>query len=40
MSKARDLANQVSNLITISTGGSNLDTPQILSASLSNIDLS
>jgi hypothetical protein len=40
MSKARDLANQVSNLITISSGGSNFITPQILSASLSNIDLS
>jgi hypothetical protein len=40
MSKARDLANQVSNLITISTGGSNFVTPEVLSASLSNIDLS
>jgi hypothetical protein len=40
MSKARDLANQVSNLISISSGGSNFITPQILSASLSNIDLS
>jgi hypothetical protein len=40
MSKARDLANQVSNLITISTGGSNFVTPQVLSASIANIDLS
>jgi hypothetical protein len=40
MSKARDLADQVSNLISISSGGSNFITPQILSASLSNIDLS
>jgi hypothetical protein len=39
MSKARDLANQVSNLITISTGGSNFVTPQVLSASIANIDL-
>ena len=39
MSKARDLANQVSNLISISTGGSNFVTPQILSASIANIDL-
>jgi hypothetical protein len=29
MSKARDLANQVSNLISISSGGSNFITPQI-----------
>jgi hypothetical protein len=39
MSKARDLANQVSNLITISTGGSNFVTPQVLSASITNIDV-
>ena len=38
MSKARDLANQVSNLITISTGGSNFVTPQVLSASIANIE--
>jgi hypothetical protein len=40
MSNARNLANQVSNLITISTGGSNFVTPQVLSASIANIDLS
>ena len=39
MSNARNLANQVSNLITISTGGSNFVTPQVLSASIANIDL-
>ena len=38
MSKARDLANQVSNLITISTGGSNFVTPEVLSASIANIE--
>jgi len=38
MSKARDLADQVSNLITISTGGSNFITPEVLSASIANID--
>ncbi len=47
MSRTRDLSKQISNLITISTGGSNFVTPQILSASISgiqedinNIDLS
>jgi hypothetical protein len=34
-SNARNFANQVSNLITISTGGSNFVTPQVLSASMS-----
>jgi hypothetical protein len=45
--RARQFADQVSNLITISTGGSNFVTPQILSASIAgiqedinNIDLS
>jgi hypothetical protein len=38
MSNARNLANQVSNLITISTGGSNFITPQVLSASIANIE--
>ena len=38
-SNARNLADQASNLITISTGGSNFVTPQVLSASISNIDL-
>jgi hypothetical protein len=47
MSRTRDLSKQISNLITISTGGSNFVTPQILSASIAgiqedinNIDLS
>lgn len=38
MSKARDLADQVSNLITISTGGSNFVTPEVLSASIALVE--
>jgi hypothetical protein len=37
-SNARNLADQASNLITISTGGSNFITPQVLSASIANIE--
>jgi hypothetical protein len=38
MSRTRDLSKQISNLITISTGGSNFVTPQVLSASIANIE--
>jgi hypothetical protein len=37
-SNARNLADQASNLITISTGGSNFVTPEVLSASISAIN--
>jgi hypothetical protein len=39
-SKARQFADQVSNLIVISSGGSDFITPDVLSASIASIDLS
>jgi hypothetical protein len=38
MSNARNLADQVSNLVVISTGGSNFITPETLSASVSVLE--